>query len=586
MQVSEVEVSIKLREIVQPRIKQKTGELKTKDSANDSMIVSVVNSDVHAIIFMIDPRKKYTLEYVQRELEYITHDCDILIVSNFTDLCNEKKPQISANDIKELIRKSGKNIRHCEASMSDRFGVKAIKTFISIPFTKLEEQFLLQQLERVKNDIQTSYQDFDKLSEEQDYSFYKDWLAKAIQDRLQKQQSGGSVRTAGTTQPAKPASNSPVKTTPQAPSSSTGNKPPAQGKPEEGGGFFSKLKSIVSSSEEQKPAPIVKKTDPRKAIHDLKQVAALAREGKQTDEVSIDAFDPSSLGGDDYDCFFSDDEDNAPAASGFIEESDEEDYNPLVTAGQDFEDDAIEYSVPAVAPTHKATATKKKNVPTKTTSEKKTQKASAPAPAPAPATRAVSTSEKKAQKASTPEKKSKKAPVPAPTPFSSDEDEAPNPLVTGGEDPFSSDDDAPNPLVAAGHDPFSDEDETPNPLVAAGEDPFGSDDDETPNPLVAAGEDPFGSDNDAPNPLVSAGEDPFGSDDETPNPLVAAGEDPFGSDDDETPNPLVAAGEDPFGSDDDAPNPLVSAGEDPFSSDDDAPNPLVATGEDPFSDDE
>merc|ERR1712063_186447 len=476
--LSEVEVSIKLREIVQPRIKQKTGELKTKDSANDSMIVSVVNSDVHAIIFMIDPRKKYTLEYVQRELEYITHDCDILIVSNFTDLCNEKKPQISANDIKELIRKSGKNIRHCEASMSDRFGVKAIKTFISIPFTKLEEQFLLQQLERVKNDIQTSYQDFDKLSEEQDYSFYKDWLAKAIQDRLQKQQSGGSVRTAGTTQPAKPASNSPVKTTPQAPSSSTGNKPPAQGKPEEGGGFFSKLKSIVSSSEEQKPAPIVKKTDPRKAIHDLKQVAALAREGKQTDEVSIDAFDPSSLGGDDYDCFFSDDED----------------YNPLVTAGQDFEDDAIEYSVPAVAPTHKATATKKKNVPTKTTSEKKTQKASAPAPAPAPATRAVSTSEKKAQKASTPEKKSKKAPVPAPTPFSSDEDEA------------------------------------PNPLVAAGEDPFGSDDDETPNPLVAAGEDPFGSDDDAPNPLVSAGEDPFSSDDDAPNPLVATGEDPFSDD--------------------------------------------------------
>mmetsp|Transcript_90753 Transcript_90753/g.135966 ORF Transcript_90753/g.135966 Transcript_90753/m.135966 type:complete len:416 (+) Transcript_90753:1-1248(+) len=362
--LSEVEVSIKIREIVQPRTKQRTGELKTKDSGQ-SVQVSVITPAVHAIIFMIDPRKKYTLEYVERELKQIEHEPQILLVSNFTDLKKSAKLQITASDISTLIKKSNKNIKYCEASMSDRFGVKAIRTFVNIPFALLEEQFLLEQLERVKKDIQTSHENFDKLSAEQDYDFYKDWLAKAIEEKLrqkagknsnppnpQKRNSPAQRRT----EPAAANSKIKVEDTTSTPSS---KHPPAQGKPpaEESGGFFSKIKSIVSSAPEEKPPPaMIKKQDPRIAIRDLKSVAALTRSGKQV-EASIDAFDPSALEeGNDYDSFFSDDED-APAAGTFVEESDEEEFNPLVSAHQDFDKDAVSYT----KPTNLTPTTKKKS---------------------------------------------------------------------------------------------------------------------------------------------------------------------------------------------------------------------------------
>ena len=462
--MSEVEVSINVWEIVQPRIKRKTQELKTKDTVSNAPLDTVMNEKVQAIVFMVDPRKKYTLEYVEREIKDLRHEPDILIVSNFADLCHDNDTEFDASDVKRLISKSNRNIKYCEASMSDRFGVKAIKTFMSIPFAKIEKEFLIQQITRVDSDIKETSQEFDQLSEEQDYTFYKDWLAKAIQ---QKMQQGGQKRapvaegtntsplprgkttqTNTTTTDKKSPQDSPKarnsSTNPQTTTKSkikTGShvetnssRPPAQGvanNKQESGGFFSKIKSFVSSSEEapeQKQPNMIKKTDPRKAISDLKNVVAASRSGK-TEDVSIDGFDPSSLDdGNDYDCFFSDDEDESIPTKP-IQDSDDEDFNPLVSKGEDpFGSDDEDFN-PMVS---------KKEDPFSGDSLKPPK---------------VSKSSGNNKKTSQPSKK-KEEKVVSNKPTKSNSS---NPVVTVAKDPFSSDDEGPNPFVTQGEDPFSDD---------------------------------------------------------------------------------------------------------------------------------
>merc|ERR1712137_504735 len=67
--LSEVEVSVKLTEVVYPRLKKTNpNQLKTQGGGEETLSRSVIDEDVHAVVFMIDPRKRYTLEYAQREI--------------------------------------------------------------------------------------------------------------------------------------------------------------------------------------------------------------------------------------------------------------------------------------------------------------------------------------------------------------------------------------------------------------------------------------------------------------------------------------------------------------------------------------
>ena len=99
---------MEVTEIVQPRLKQRAkGELKTANDSQKLEEISALTLDTNAIIFLFDPRKKYTFEYVKNEISKIPAEnkqIDILIVSNFTDVTDGgKERKVSTEESQEFI---------------------------------------------------------------------------------------------------------------------------------------------------------------------------------------------------------------------------------------------------------------------------------------------------------------------------------------------------------------------------------------------------------------------------------------------------------------------------------------------------
>ena len=120
-----------------------------------------VMKGTHAVIFMVDPTKKWTFDYVRREMPKVPPNVWVLIVvcrhrsscccccccslthsracksqSNYKDL--DDKRVVTDYEIKEFARECGSHVVAAEASMLNRFGVKAIKTFFNLPFLQME----------------------------------------------------------------------------------------------------------------------------------------------------------------------------------------------------------------------------------------------------------------------------------------------------------------------------------------------------------------------------------------------------------------------------------------------------------------
>jgi len=112
-----------------------------------------VMKGTHAVIFMVDPTKKWTFDYVRREMPKVPPNVWVLIVvcrrrssccsccccslthsracksqSNYKDL--DDKRVVTDYEIKEFARECGSHVVAAEASMLNRFGVKAIKTLL------------------------------------------------------------------------------------------------------------------------------------------------------------------------------------------------------------------------------------------------------------------------------------------------------------------------------------------------------------------------------------------------------------------------------------------------------------------------
>lgn len=63
-------------------------------------------------------------------------------------------------------------MKACEASMLNRFGVKAIKTFFNLPFLKMERDVIEERLQRNLEDAQLANEEYDLVRSEQDYQKY------------------------------------------------------------------------------------------------------------------------------------------------------------------------------------------------------------------------------------------------------------------------------------------------------------------------------------------------------------------------------------------------------------------------------
>lgn len=219
---------------------------------------ATVYEGAHAAVLLLDPHKRWTYQWVQRELACLPGHVPALVIANFRDLAATKET-VAVAEVRRWCAGKGEGVRFCEASMLNRFGVKAIRSFLKWPFFLMEKQYLLARLKALDGLAKEASEQFEAGAREQDYDFYKDWLDRTLKQRMEQAQGkqaasappvAGAAKRAGAKQAAPPAANA--------------KRPPAQ-KPQESGGFFSKIKSIVSGDAKAPPAPAKKKpVDPRK----------------------------------------------------------------------------------------------------------------------------------------------------------------------------------------------------------------------------------------------------------------------------------------------------------------------------------
>jgi hypothetical protein len=97
---------------------------------------------------------------------HASHHC--IAQANYKDL--DDKRVVTDYEIKEYARECGSHVVAAEASMLNRFGVKAIKTFFNLPFLQMERNVLEQQLRRNEEEIALAEQEVAVMSEEQNYA--------------------------------------------------------------------------------------------------------------------------------------------------------------------------------------------------------------------------------------------------------------------------------------------------------------------------------------------------------------------------------------------------------------------------------
>ncbi|KAH3732639.1 ADP ribosylation factor [Pelomyxa schiedti] len=201
----------------------KTGQFQV--GALDARTIDVMRG-TDGVVFMFDITKRWTFEYITRELPKLPPTTFVLICANFMDM--EEHRQVSSLEASELVRERNPNFTvYVECCMKNGYGMKTIASFFNLPFLNIQRQNLLRQLERNSADIKQVSEELTVLSQAQSYDMYLQSLEakKSLQKNpatpptQPRQPSSGQLQQQGSS----PALTSP----PTTGSSPTGAKAPA-----------------------------------------------------------------------------------------------------------------------------------------------------------------------------------------------------------------------------------------------------------------------------------------------------------------------------------------------------------------------
>lgn len=188
----------------------------------DSSNVDVLRG-THAVVLLFNPMKKWTWDYVKREIPKIPARIQVLIMANFKDVLEDpnvltiSSETVDASEVRdyiELYPDEARPIYFVEASMQNCFGLKGLKTFLNLPFLLLQRDYLETQLRQNTVELQNAQVEYKVTTEEDSYdSFVKALAAKASSPR------------------ANPANTSNNASPTISPASSTGSIPSPKAKP-------------------------------------------------------------------------------------------------------------------------------------------------------------------------------------------------------------------------------------------------------------------------------------------------------------------------------------------------------------------
>lgn len=100
----------------------------------------------HAVIFMVDPTRKWTFDYVQTNIEFIPDGIDCVILFNKKDVA--KHWTLTEDEISEFMAAQKPNVRALQISLQDCYGMKELHSFFNVPFLRMKVHCLSLPLHR------------------------------------------------------------------------------------------------------------------------------------------------------------------------------------------------------------------------------------------------------------------------------------------------------------------------------------------------------------------------------------------------------------------------------------------------------
>merc|ERR1712228_851601 len=142
---------------------------------------------VHAVIFMVDPTRKWTLDYVTKHIASIPNGIDCVILFGKKDL--NKLWTLSRSEIEQFMSMQPKNIRHIEISLADCYGMKELHSFFNVPFLRMKAKYLQQELDRAQREYEQSKVELDIFINHQNYDEFLMLLRTLREHKNQKHKS-------------------------------------------------------------------------------------------------------------------------------------------------------------------------------------------------------------------------------------------------------------------------------------------------------------------------------------------------------------------------------------------------------------
>ncbi|KAK6641175.1 hypothetical protein RUM44_012884 [Polyplax serrata] len=155
-----------------------------KDVALDAEFLDVYKN-ANGVIMVMDITKSWTFNYIQRELPKIPPHIPIMILANHCDMAHHRTvtPHHLSFYVENLERgNDAAQVRCCESSMRNGFGLKILHKFFNLPFLQLQRDTLLKQLETNSNETQLTINELD-LYMESDEADYNKFLEKLVEKR-------------------------------------------------------------------------------------------------------------------------------------------------------------------------------------------------------------------------------------------------------------------------------------------------------------------------------------------------------------------------------------------------------------------
>eukprot|EP00742_Colponemidia_sp_Colp-10_P003654 GILJ01003889.1.p1 GENE.GILJ01003889.1~~GILJ01003889.1.p1 ORF type:complete len:722 (-),score=105.96 GILJ01003889.1:126-2291(-) len=135
----------------------------------DAMTVNVYQG-AQLVVFLYDPFRPETYEYVKQEIHRVPDTLQVLVLSNFRD-----KPgpfAVTPSSVQSFARSLDGTFVFFECSLLNCYGLSALHQYLSLPYWRMKRAMVERQLKEIDSEMKQTESEFLRLSTNQNYDAF------------------------------------------------------------------------------------------------------------------------------------------------------------------------------------------------------------------------------------------------------------------------------------------------------------------------------------------------------------------------------------------------------------------------------